>query len=272
MITSVRNPRVKWVRGLQARSRARREEGAFVVEGVRLTEEALVSGWPAQLVLHTDDLDDRGRAVVAGFASRDVETLAVTPEVMGAASDTETPQGILAVLAAPVRALPPPADFVLLVDRVRDPGNVGTILRTAAAAGVQAALLAPGTVDPYAPKVLRAGMGAHFRLPVYRLDWEAIRDYVQSEKLRAVLASAGEGEPYTRLDWTGPVALVIGGEAAGAGGRARELVEACVHIPMPGEMESLNAAVAAAVLLFEIVRQREQAGGPSTRTVQEGRP
>jgi TrmH family RNA methyltransferase len=111
-------------------------------------------------------------------------------------------------------------------------------------------------VDLYSPKVVRAAMGAHFRLPVKPLTWQAIETHLQSHRLQVFLTAARAGSPYTATDLSGPLAIVIGGEAQGAGEQARRLATGMVHIPMPGQVESLNAAVAAAVLLFEVVRQR----------------
>jgi TrmH family RNA methyltransferase len=148
MITSTANPKIKWVRQLQAHSRERREAGAFVVEGVRLVEEALAAGWEAQLVLYTDDLSERGRRVVEAFALRGAPLELVSPEVLHAASDTETPQGLLAVLSQRLLPLPAAPDLVFIPDQVRDPGNLGTMLRTALAAGVGASLSARPTSSP----------------------------------------------------------------------------------------------------------------------------
>ena len=119
-----------------------------------------------RLVLFTDKLDARGRAVLEGFTARGVPTEQVSDAVMHAISQTETPQGILAVLAIKPKPLPLLPNFLLILDGMRDPGNLGTILRTAAAAGVQGVLLAPGCADVWSPKVVRGGMGAHFRLPI----------------------------------------------------------------------------------------------------------
>jgi TrmH family RNA methyltransferase len=144
-----------------------------------------------------------------------VQVEEVAPQVMQSLSDTETPQGILAVL--PFQHLHPPEkmDFVLILDEMRDPGNLGTILRTAAAAGVQVVYLSPGTVDPFSPKVLRAGMGAQFRLPLVELAWPEIQLNIQQASLRLLAATAGEGTTYTQADLRSPLALVIGGEAQG---------------------------------------------------------
>jgi TrmH family RNA methyltransferase len=261
MITSVQNPRVQWARKLQAQTKARRQERAFVVEGVRLVEEALDADWQPRLALYTPDLSERGLALVQRFQSLGVPAEQVSEGVMEAASDTQSPQGVLAVIALLALPLPPAADFLLVVDGLRDPGNLGTLLRTAAAAGVQGVLLPPGTVDPFSPKVVRSAMGAHFRLPVLSLDWVHIQELLHpsgaGQRFQVFLADSAGGTAYTQPDFTLPTALIVGGEAEGAGIPAQELADTCLHIPMPGKVESLNAAVAAAVLLFEVVRQRK---------------
>lgn len=262
MLTSPRNPRIQHIRALQGRAKTRRDSNQFAVEGVRLVEEALQAGWRPELLLYTADLNERGQAVLKGFQQQEVETLAVSTAVMQAASDTQTPQGLLAVLALPTWQLPAQPNFLLVADQMRDPGNLGTLLRTALAAQVQAVLLPPGNVDPFAPKVVRAAMGAHFRLPVLQLGWAQIRQIIQP--LYTCLADSSGGLAYTQANLRQPLALVIGGEANGAGQQALKATDTRLHIPMPGEAESLNAAVAAAILLFEVVRQRE--GGEGIKT------
>jgi RNA methyltransferase, TrmH family len=259
MISSTQNPKIKWLRGLQSQARQRRDEGVIVIEGVRLAEEALASGWKARLVIYTEDLNERGRKVVEGFTAGGATIGIVTDAVLRAASDTETPQGLLAALEWRTLPLPKPVDFVFIPDKLRDPGNLGTMLRTAAAAGVQAVLLPPETTDAFAPKVLRAGMGAHFRMPVQALCWEEIASQVSH--LNIYLASAGEGLAYTLADFRSPLALIVGGEAEGASIQANQLATVRVHIPMPGGSESLNAAIATGVLLFEVVQQRNPQKG-----------
>jgi TrmH family RNA methyltransferase len=254
MITSVQNPQIKWVRSLQTDNRARRQEQAFVVEGARLAEEALAANLLAKLILYTEDLGERGSAVVDGFRNQGAPAERVTSQVMRAASDTETPQGILVVLIQRKLPLPARLDFVFVPDTVRDPGNLGTMLRTAAAADVQAVFVPPGTVDPLTPKVVRGGMGAHFRLPIHLASWEEIA--IHLKQMNIYLATAGKGMTYTKADFSVPLALIVGGEADGASLQAQNLSTAHVHIPMPGEVESLNAAVAAGILLFEVARQR----------------
>jgi TrmH family RNA methyltransferase len=257
MITSVQNPKIKWIRSLQGESKARREAGAFVVEGVRLVEESYLAGWDTKLVVYAEGLGERSLALLEAFRDRGAAVEQVAPHVLGAASDTQTPQGILAVVS--MRALPilDRLDFAFIPDGIRDPGNLGTMLRTAAAAGVQVVLLPPETTDPFAPKVMRAGMGAHFRLPILSLDWDAIREILAQSDLQVYLAEAASGLAYTQVDLRRPLALIVGGEAEGAGPQAQSLAQARVYIPMPGGGESLNVAVAAGIILFEAARQRQ---------------
>ena len=261
MITSTHNPKIQRVRALLGRRQERDAAGAFVLEGVRLVEEAQSAGWPVELVLFSNALSPRGHALLEGFRQAGSEVEEVPPHLMESISGTDAPQGILAVVQRRELTLPAALNFVLIVDSVRDPGNLGTLLRSAAAAGVGAVLLAPGTTDAYAPKVLRAGMGAHFRLPIREGDWELIRQICKerpgSPSLNVYLAEAEEGASCWDLDLRHPVALVVGAEAEGVTPAARAAADGLVTIPMPGRSESLNAAVAASILLFEVVRQRK---------------
>lgn len=257
MITSRQNSKIQWVKALQARSEQRRESQAFVIEGVRLAEEALASGRKAQLALYTEDLDERGQQVVKGLADHGCPVEMVTPPVMRAASDTLSPQGLLIVISLSSLPIPEELNFVLIPDRLRDPGNLGSILRTALAAGVDAVVLPPGTVDVYAPKVVRSAMGAHFHLPIYMASWEEIYTLEQANKLQVYVAAANAGLIYSQVNLRQPLALVIGGEAEGASQAAWSQDHICIRIPMSARVESLNAAAAAAVLLFEVARQRQ---------------
>lgn len=248
MITSSSNPKIKLVRAL-ARKKERYAARQFVIEGVRLIEEALAARVAPALVLYTPRVEEdaRARALLARAATPAV--FAVSDEVMREITQTETPPGILAVVPFSELPLATPLQFVLVLDAVRDPGNVGTILRSARAAGVDAVFLAPGTVEPYNDKVVRAAMGAHFFVPLRVASWEMIADALRNVP-RVYLADARGDIVYTRADWTRPVALIIGGEAEGASDAARQLATARIAIPLRGGAESLNAAMAATVLLF----------------------
>lgn len=256
MITSTHNSNIQWVRKLQSRSRTRKKERLFVVEGVRLVEEALIANSKTRLLLYEDNLGKRGMKLVDSFIDKGVQVKQVTPQVMNSVSDTETPQGILAVLSMKLLPVPEKLDFMLILDGVRDPGNLGTMLRTASAAGVGLVYILAGSVDVYSPKVVRAAMGTHFQIPIRSGGWDQVRDYLKDKSMHVYLAEAGGGVSFNKVDLCESVAIIIGGEAEGAGETARGIADKIIHIPMPGTTESLNAAAAAAVLLFEVVRQR----------------
>jgi TrmH family RNA methyltransferase len=256
MITSSQNPRLKLVRALMGRAKERREENAFVIEGVRLIEEAVLAGWKFHFVLYSDGLTERGRDLVKVLIAHRIEVDEVSGDLLQKLSDTETPQGILAVLQFSDLPIPDSLDFILIPDQIHDPGNLGTLLRSAAASGVQAVLLPPETTDAFAPKVLRAGMGAHFRLPIRVLTWEEIGQVCKSSNLQMILADM-TGNSCWETNLCQPLALIIGGEAEGASEEARRLADKRISIPMPGKIESLNAGIAGSVLMFEVVRQRK---------------
>jgi RNA methyltransferase, TrmH family len=255
MITSPHNPKLKLVRALLGRAKERREAGAFVAEGVRLVEDAVNSNWGFRFVLFDETLSERGRSQLESLRSRGVDVEEVPDSLMKSISETETPQGILAILELTSLPIPNLPTFILIPDQIRDPGNLGTLLRTAAAAGVQAVLLPPETTDAFAPKVVRAGMGAHFRLPIRSMTWEEIERFCESASQRIYLADM-DGQSCWETDLRQPVALVIGGEADGASESARKLAHQKISIPMSGNVESLNAGVAGSILMFEVVRQR----------------
>jgi len=258
MISSPQNPKVKLARSLAGRSKGRRESHAFLAEGVRLVEEALAADWPFEFVLHTERLSERGAKLIQDMRQRRIECDEVPTRVLASISDTDTSQGILAVLKESALPLPKTADFILILDAIREPGNLGTLLRAAAAAGVQAVLLAPETVDVFSPKVVRAGMGAHFHLPIRSMDWTEIHELTKPLGLRMYLADM-QGSSCWETDLRRPLGLIIGGEAEGATESARRTAQQTVSIPMPGRAESLNAAVAGSILMFEVLRQRLKA-------------
>ncbi len=251
VITSPQNERVKLVRKLQTQAKARRKQRQLVVEGVRLLEDVLASGTRPDFVFFTEDAliahpllgDLIARLEAAGERCRPV-----TPELMELMSDTQTPQGILAVVPWPEHPEPKRPDLVLVIDGWRDPGNLGTALRTAAAAGVPLVALARGTVDVFNPKTLRAGMGAHFRVPLVRLDWGDLQ--ARFPEHRVYLADMSGQTPYDKADWSQPALLIVGEEAHGLSEQARALPHTALRIPMVEGAESLNAAVAASLLIY----------------------
>jgi TrmH family RNA methyltransferase len=259
VITSSQNLKIKLVRALLGRAKERREAGAFVVEGVRLVEEAVNSNWVIKFALYDDSLSERGLRLVEKLESKKIEVEKVESKLLQSLSETETPQGILAILEFSQLPIPHSPDFVLIPDQIRDPGNLGTLLRSAAAAGVQAVLLPPEATDAFGPKVVRAGMGAHFRLPIHSMGWEEIEQLRESANMQIFLADM-DGKSCWETDLRQPLALIIGGEAEGASEQARKLATQKISIPMSGDIESLNAGVAGSVLMFEVMRQRKSVG------------
>ncbi len=254
MITSTSNDKVKYARSLSLKKQ-RSAHRQFLAEGVRVIEEATRAGISPALVFYDPEAiaqDTRAGALLKQLQATARQVEAVSPAVFKTLAQTETPQGLVAIYLYPDLPIPPAPQFALVLDALRDPGNLGTILRTAWAAGVDLVLLAPRTADPYNPKVVRAAMGAHFFLPLAARSWSEIPATLGAIP-RIYLADARGDVVYTRADWSAPRALIIGGEAAGASSEAQELATARLSIPMPGHAESLNAAVAAAILLYQAI-------------------
>lgn len=274
MITNLQNEQIKNLAGLNRR-KGRKETGRFLIEGVRFVEEALNAGVrPEQVVISPKLVEtERGRVLQERCTALALPVLEVDQRVLAKLADTENPQGIAAVVAQPQwswpgslaeaaagQALPPAVrpSWWLAVDRVQDPGNLGTIVRTAHAAGAAGIILTPGTVDIYNPKTLRSTMGSVFHLPV--LSDRSPSDILShAEKLgwQVVVGDPGANLDYYEVNWRQSSLIVLGSESQGP---AREFVEAAakrVRIAMPGGAESLNVAVAAGVLLFEAVRQTQ---------------
>jgi len=259
-IVSPDNAKIKSVRSLENRKRARYREKRYLIEGSRLVAQALEQGCQPVLCFCTEAFISarQNQSLVQALIEGDTSVWQVSPSIMSSMSDTTTPQGIIAI--APMQeaeiTLAMGATLLLVLDSIRDPGNLGTILRTALATGVEAVLLSKGCVDPYSPKVVRAGMGAHFALPIFPMQsWPDIARLVTGK--RCLLADAQGVRTCWEVDWTVPSALFIGSEAHGAGPQAQELAQCTVRLPMAEGMESLNAAIAAAVFLFEAQHQRQ---------------
>lgn len=251
LISSPHNDRVKLVRTLQQQGKARRKHRRLVLEGVRLITDALDAGAQPDFVLHADEADAPSTpvgALLARLRAEGFPAFAITPDLMAALSDTETPQGVLGVFPLPELPVPEDPALIVVADGWRDPGNLGTLIRTGAAAGIDLLLLTRGTVDPTNPKAMRAAMGAHYRLPLRTLDWDAIARAYPAH--RFYLADAAGETLYTAIDWRAPSAIVVGGEAHGFDAAAAQIPHTRVRIPMVPGAESLNAAVAAAVLIY----------------------
>jgi len=259
MISSIQNLKVKLVRGLLASKKDREENRSFIIEGVRLAEEAIRTELRPSFVLFSSQLSSRGREILDKLSGQNCEIEEITPELMDRISDTQTSQGILMVLPSIETQPGNSYTFVLALDMVRDPGNMGTLLRSAAALGVDAVILTPESADPYSPKVLRSAMGAHFKLPITTMSPVEILAYCKtfnSPALEILLADSEKGRICWEEDLTRPMCVVIGGEAAGAGNNLRKIADNSCRIPMLETTESYNAAIAGSILMYEAYRQR----------------
>ncbi len=273
IITSPSNPRITKLHMLHS-TRGRKKSGLFLLEGPNLLEALLDTHMQPEEVYYEPALLQRtpkGKALLQRLLhASDLENtrlIEVSERVIASIGETQTSQGVVCVL--PLNAFDPerirlrrcdakrPA--LLILDDLADPGNMGTILRTALAADVERVLLTSNCVDYYSPKVVRAAVGAHMLLPVETdLTWETIGARVQShcgEAPRVLLAEAESDQIYYQQDLTSPFALIIGNEAHGPSHEARALATQSISIPLASGVESLNAAMAAGVVLYEGVRQ-----------------
>ena len=231
-----------------------------MVEGLRLVEEAFASEWKIQLIFYSKNLSDRGIGLIEQCKQKNIPVEEISLPLMENIAETKTPQGIMGVITLPELKIPDELDFVLICDAIRDPGNLGTMIRTAAAAGVQAIFLAPGTTDAFAPKVIRSGMGAHFSVPILKINWDEIVQICHNRAIPLIIlgSKANAEESCWQINLSNPCAIIVGGEADGMSEKAIQITDKFISIPMPGRSESLNAAIAASILLFETVRQRSK--------------
>lgn len=258
MITSVQNNTIKDIKKLLGRAKDRKKANAFVIEGIRLVEEYQKTNFLPEKILYSETLNERGLAIVSYYQAQSVTCLSVMPHVMASLSDTKSPQGILAVVPMQLQSPKETIRFALILDGIQDPGNMGTIIRTAKAANVDLVVTAPGCVDIFSPKVIRSTMGAIFNQPIVSYSWDQIQTLIEKENLPLYIATMEEGTSIYATDLSQKIALLIGGEANGATQEAHQIAQRLLHIPMPGAMESLNASIATAIMLFEIVRQQKK--------------
>jgi RNA methyltransferase, TrmH family len=243
------------------RQRKERERsGLFLAEGVRVVEELLASTVVPRLAIVASSLGDseRGHALLAEL-SRRCDTRTVAPHELGHLAATETPQGVIVAAEAPVTdplsIELPERCTLLLLDAVQDPGNFGTLVRSALAFGTALVITLPGTVDPWNPKAVRSAAGASFRVPIAGMALDDAAAWLRQRSF-TVYAADATGRPIPSLPPAPRVALVVGNEGSGLGSGVRGLADEHVGIPMSGPAESLNVGVAAGILLYELARHR----------------
>lgn len=260
-ITSPDNPLLKDFKKLLNRSNYRRSSGKLAVEGPNLVREALAAGYMPHAVFYTLDFASAQNPNWLFELSPHIKKYLIPPELFSRVSDTEKPQGVAAIIPyhEPQITLEMLKDhqLVLILDQLQDPGNMGTIIRTAAAAGVDAVYYTTGNVDPYSPKVLRSTAGLIFRVKiVFASDLKEQVVRIQKSNMRVVACMPGESSLYWNEDYCKPTALVIGNESSGVSEEIVSLADHVVSIPQASGADSLNAAVAAALIMYEVLRQR----------------
>jgi TrmH family RNA methyltransferase len=258
-IVSADNARYRALQKLAESSRERKKHGLSLLDGVHLVSAYREHvGLPSQLVVSASGLNNREvQALIAAIAP--VEPLLLSDALFNQLSTVATPTGIMAAVETP-RPPQVPAHLAacVMLEDIQDPGNLGSILRSAAAAGMRDVFLSHGSVHAWSPRVLRAGMGAHFMLRIHeQCDLPVLARGFDG---RVIATSHHSTQPVFSVDLAGHVALVFGNEGAGVSAEMRATAHAVVSIPMPGPAESLNIAAAAAVCLFERVRQQRAAG------------
>ena len=255
MITSTTNSKIKNLKKLIKSSREREKQHCFIVEGPRMFSELV----PDQILscFATEHFEEKYGDLLKGISYE-----VISDSVCESLSGTRTPQGVIALVKRLEWSLPDiirQADnpCLFLLENLQDPGNLGTIIRTAEAAGIDAVITDKESVDPYNMKVVRSTMGAIFRLPVITVsNLEDCIRYLQEEKIH-IYAAHLEGEPFYEGDYTKPSAFLIGNEGQGLTEKTAALAQSRIRIPMEGRVESLNAAVAGTVIMFEALRQRK---------------
>ena len=257
MITSNTNQQIKYISQLQKKAKLRNQDGVFVCEGRKMFEEVRVYAEASLVKAYASEefFKEKGEAYFGGI---DYEV--VKDSVFASISETVTPQGIIAVVKQPVYSLEQMLKGttvkLLMLEDLRDPGNLGTIMRTAEGAGMDGIIMSGGTVDIFNPKVVRSTMGAIFRVPfVYVDDFAGTISGLKAEGLSIFAAHLDGAEDYDKTEYTSKAAVMIGNEANGLTAETAALADKCIIIPMSGKLESLNASVAAALFMYEMRRK-----------------
>jgi TrmH family RNA methyltransferase len=261
MLTSLQNPLVKQMRKLH-RAKDRREQQLFLLEGTHLTLEACAVGWPLAVVCYTPDWQTRHPDLWTQVSQRSQRMECVSSEVLQAIATTVNPDGIVAASprGAIQAALPATVQLGVVLETLQDPGNLGTVIRTAAAAGVDGLWLSADSVDLDHPKVLRASSGQWFRLPMaVSADLKAVVQQCQQAQVQVVATLPQAQQTYWEIDLTRPTLILLGNEGAGLSPALASLADQTVKIPLAAGVESLNVAIAAALILYEAKRQRHLA-------------
>lgn len=260
-ITSSQNPLIKEIKTLY-KKKGRLKSRAFIIEGIKMVEEALENSYPIRYIIYTEGLSKTKDGEIFLAKIGHLKNLIFVPNnIFREISDTDNPQGILAIAniqeknIEEVHQIERP--FLIYLDEIQDPGNMGTIIRTADAFKADGIIMTEGCVDPYNPKVVRATMGSIFRVPIY-IGLSGINDLqILKDKGISIYSTSLEGSnPIYEVDYNKGFIFVIGNESNGVSKEIQDLSTELIKIPMPGKAESLNAGVAASIIMYEVMKQR----------------
>lgn len=255
-IQSPNNPLIKEIKKIKKTQRIK-----IFFEGIHLIESSLVSDYVCiEKIFVTEKFIEKQKNFLEIFQNRKIPVILISEKVAKTISDTVTPQGVFAIANFKINAL---SDFsitnptlIVIADRVQDPGNLGTIIRAAEAFGADAVLVTPGTSNPFSDKALRASAGSIFFLPVLKVTVKEIEEFVLKYRLNLVIADLRAKNSLFNIDFTKPVAIVLGNESEGVSQHLKAIKHISCRIPHKGKSESLNVAMAATAILYEILRQR----------------
>lgn len=260
-ITSSRNPLIKEIKSLY-RKKERMKSSSFIIEGIKIIEEALDNNYPLRKIVFTDELLSTRDGKDFYNRIKDSEDLVSVPaNIFEEISDTENPQGIMAIAEFQYKGIKEiekiDKQSLLFLDGLQDPGNMGTIIRTADAFNIDGIIIGPGSVDPYNPKVVRATMGSIFRVPLYYSS-NGIEELMKLKEMgtKVYSTSLRESILISEVNFKDSFVLIIGNESKGVSEDLFALSDKLIKIPMPGKAESLNAGVAASIIMYEVMKQR----------------
>lgn len=263
-ISSPENKLIKEVASLKQK-KYRDSSGIFVAEGVRLVEECIRAAWPVEVCIYTENAatKERTRCLIEKITKINCKMVVVPENIYNKISDTEQPQGIMIILKKRPAAIDTMISntksqpLLIILDGIQDPGNAGTIIRTADAAGCTGVIVLKGSADIYAGKTVRATMGSLFHLPISEgLSPAEIIPLLKQAGIKVMATGLQKSYSYYQADFNNPAAIVLGNEGQGVSAELFEAADNCLTIPLVGQAESLNVAVAAGVILYEAVRQR----------------
>ena len=269
MIISLENPLVKRIVALRDKT-DRQREGVFLIEGEKELLRALANGFSVETLMYCAELlagneelttTEHVERELRKENARGAKVIGVSPKVYAKIAYRDKAEGLVAVAHIPQRDINdskiPENPFILVVQGIEKPGNLGALLRTADGVGVSAVIVCDSRVDLYNPNVVRSSMGAVFTVPTYEMPLEKALHWLGEKKIKVVLTSPQASKEYTQLDYTGPVAVVLGSEAQGLSDLLLEQDITQVKIPMAGQMDSLNVSCSGAIMLYEVLRQRK---------------